>query len=213
MRQQVNLYQPIFRQERKLFSAATVAVACGLIALTYVGIYMFARYNVGAMEREVDQLRKQASAQETMLDTTATLRAQRAQPAQLDAQVARLATELATRTRALELLRSGSLGEPTGFAARLEALARGHLDGVWLDRVILTGAQGSHGSVQLQGATVEAELVPRYLQGLANESVLRGTRFAQFLIERPKRNAGEPELGIRFSATSAALVDAQKEPS
>lgn len=208
MRQQINLYQPIFRAERKLCSAATVGIAAGLLLLTYVGIWSYGSVKVARLAQHVHGVQAQAQAQEAMVAEAASLRAQRAKPAAVEARIAQLSTQLTQRTRALEVLRSGVAGEPVGFATRLEALARGHLQGVWLDHLVLTGATGMQGNLRLEGAAVNADLVPRYLQSLAAESDLSGVRFAQFAIERPEQ-AGQ--ASIRFRASSAALIDKAEE--
>lgn len=211
MRQQINLYQPIFRAERKLFSAVMVAIACGLIVLTYLSIWGYGSIKVARLAQAVQTLQAQAQTQESMIATAAGLRAQRSKPAALDASIARLGSELAQRSRALDVLRSGIAGEPSGFATRLEALARGHLSGVWLDHLVLTGAAGMQGNLRLEGAALNAELVPQYLQSLANEQVLSGVRFAQFAIERPAEKDQHTAQAIRFRATSAALIETEKE--
>jgi hypothetical protein len=65
----------------------------------------------------------------------------------------------------------------------------------------------------LQGATLQVDTVPVYLQGLAHERALAGTRFDDFVIERPRAEASaektEPasaEKHIRFRAGSKALT-------
>jgi hypothetical protein len=77
----------------------------------------------------------------------------------------------------------------------MEALARRHVDGLWIDKLVLSG---TNGSMSLSGATLDADIVPVYLQSLARDSVLSGTRFDEFVIERP---AQEP------SATTAPAMD------
>lgn len=212
MRQQVNLYQPIFRAERKSFSASMVGIAAGLLAFTYVCIWGYGSWKVGHLANAVASLQAQAQTQESLLATAADIRAQRAKPAALEARIAQLSAELTQRTRALEVLRSGVAGEPAGFATRLEALARGHLQGVWLDHLVLTGPAGTQGNLRLEGAAVNADLVPRYLQSLATETDLSGVRFAQFAIERPKSSTdGAAQASIRFRASSAALLDQGEE--
>ncbi|HKQ84744.1 MAG TPA: hypothetical protein VJS42_21280 [Steroidobacteraceae bacterium] len=212
MRQQINLYQPIFRARRRLFSAATVGIAAGLLILTYAGIWSFGSFKVARLDEAVRGLQAQAEAQDSMIAAAAGYRAQRAKPAELEARIARLSTELTQRTRALEVLRSGVAGEPSGFATRLEALARGHLQGVWLDHLVLTGPAGTQGNLRLEGAAVNADLIPRYLQSLAAEADLMGVRFAQFAIERPKRaDEASATSSIRFRASSAALLDTATE--
>lgn len=208
MRQQINLYQPIFRAERKLFSAATVGITVALLVLTYAAIWTFGSVKVARLEMAVQSLQAQAETQESMIQTAAQLRAQRAKPAAIESRIAQLSAELTQRTRALEVLRSGTTGDVGGFASRLEALARGHLQGVWLDHLVLTGPAGTRGNLRVEGAAVNADLIPRYLQSLAAETDLSGVRFAQFAIERPKRaDEATSARGIRFRASSAALLD------
>lgn len=211
MRQQINLYQPDFRIEQKLFSAPVVGAICGLVVLTYIALWGFGTWKVNRLAQEVQMLEATAQQQESTLTQVAEMRAQRARPAALEARVAQLNSELTKRTRALEVLRSGIAGQPQGFATRLEALARGHLEGVWLDRLVLTGAAGERGNLRLEGAAIDADLVPRYLQSLATENVLSGVRFAQFAIERPGEQSDEKPTvvppSIRFRASSAALLE------
>ena len=108
--------------------------------------------------------------------------------------------EVIGRTRALALLRAGALGRTTGFADRLEALARRHVEGVWIDRMALSGATGS---MSLAGATFDPNLVPRYLQNLGAEPVLAGARFDELVIDRPASKGGEGAQ-VRFRASSLA---------
>ncbi len=56
MHQQINLYQPIFREERKLFSLKTVALALGIVAVSLVAMWAIGAHNVGTMETAVAQL-------------------------------------------------------------------------------------------------------------------------------------------------------------
>lgn len=201
--QQINLYQPIFRQERKLFSAQTVAMGLALVLATLVVLWLFASSKVQRLEAQIGAVREQQRVQEQMAGAAGALRAQRANPVDARARIQKLSSELADRTRARDLLRGGVAGRTTGFASRLEGLAQQHTDGLWLDRILLSGDVSA---MSLEGGTMNPSLVPRYLQALASEPALNGARFDQFVIERPRAEEAKP--GVRFRAGSAALNEA-----
>lgn len=186
MRQQINLYQPIFSQERKQLSAVTVASAIGVITAMLSGIAVYADRRVDQLERDVQAMRVRATQQEQVIAKAGEMFAARGNPAEIDARVKQLTESVAARSRALKVLQAGAAGQTTGFASRLEALARRHVDGLWLDGLVLSGTTGS---MTLRGATLNAGTVPVYLQGLAHETALSGTRFDDFVIERPGQEA------------------------
>lgn len=204
VRQQINLYQPIFRQERKLFSAKTVASGSLLILGALIALWGYATWKVARLDGELNSVREQQRAQEQMANAADALRSQRANPVTVRARIEKLSARLAERSRALDLLRSGAAGGATGFAARLEALANQHTEGLWLERVVLSGDAAV---MSLSGGTLNPALVPRYLQALASEQALRGARFDEFVIERQTPgDANAP--GVRFRTGSAALNEA-----
>jgi hypothetical protein len=212
MNQQINLYQPIFREERKLFSLKTVLLALGIVTVALVGMWAIAAHNVGALETAVAQLRNQQAAQERLAQSAGLLLDAQGTPAAIQAQVKTLSAQLADHTNALNLLRNGAAGDPKGFAPRLQALAHQHTEGVWLDEVLL--ASGSSGLV-LRGRSTAAELIPKYLLQLSTEPELSGARFDQVMIDRHKyhedkvvppaeKDQQAPGSTVRFSISSSA---------
>jgi hypothetical protein len=223
MHQQINLYQPIFRQERKLFSLRTVALTLSIVAVALLAIWGFGTYNVKQLERSVTSLRQQQEAQQQMAQTAGGLLAARASPDALNASIKNLSTQLAERTRALDLLRNGAAGESEGFAKRLSALARTQTAGLWLERLSIGGATG----LSLEGRSNDPELLPQYLQQLANAPELSGARFDQVVLDRYRdrdiaaRAAKGQELRpedakqmptVRFSVSSRLAREAAPEP-
>jgi MSHA biogenesis protein MshI len=192
MRQQINLYQPIFNEERKTLSAATAAAALGIVAAALVAFSVYAHRNVGRLAGEVDTLRQQQTQHEALLSQLGEMQATEATAEQIEARIKGLSSAVGDRERALKILQSGGAGRTSGFAARLEALARRHVDGVWLDHMVLSG---TNGSMTLGGAALDADIIPVYLQSLGNEPVLAGTRFDEFVIERPGETSDEEPEG------------------
>ena len=62
MTQQINLYQPIFRKQRKVFSAVTIAQAAGLFVVGLLLIYGYGRWQVAALGADIAALELQRNA-------------------------------------------------------------------------------------------------------------------------------------------------------
>lgn len=203
MHQQINLYQPIFREERKLFSLKTVSIATGVIVVALLGMWGLGARNVAELDDAVSQLRAQQASQEQSAQRANEMLNAQGSPAAVEADVQRLSALLAERTNALNLLRSGAAGESRGFAPRLAALARQRAEGVWLEELVLGGGEG----LVLRGRSVDAERVPKYLQLLTQEPELAGARFDQVVLDRRKHHESEQvPPGARDDADDSGLV-------
>lgn len=211
MQQQVNLYQPVIVKGSSLVTARTVSMALGAITTLLLGIYIYGVYAVAKLSQHVTEAHSQQE-QQTALLTLNAVNAKSTNLADLQSQVRKLNTTLSDHRRALQLLRVGVAGGDSGFSERLIALANQHIDGLWLDRIVL----GSNNGVEsLGGGTNDADLIPRYIASLSTEPALRGTRINQFQIvgKNVSVDSGKPAETIQFSAASlnAAPVKAQNE--
>jgi Tfp pilus assembly protein PilN len=207
MRQQINLHQPIFRRERKRFSAVSVATALGVVAVALTAFSAYTARSVDGLQKEVAQLTEQQAQQQAQLLKVGELHSRTARRSDVEARVKALAASLSERTQALQVLQSGAAGQTSGFAARMEALARRHVDGLWIDGLAMSGTQST---ISISGSSVDADIVPAYLRSLSSEAVLNGTRFDDFVIERPQSGkselSGKSEAGkVRFRAGSKSL--------
>jgi len=205
MEQQVNLYQPILGAEKRLFSASAIASGLALLAVCLAALAGFAAWRTTRIEHSVAQLEQQQS--------EALARAERASAAlhpgasieQLQAQARDLSADIEARERALEVVRQGTNTPATGFAARLESLARRQLDGVWLRQIVLGAGEGR---LAIAGGTTDPRLVPAYLAALAEERALDGVRFDSLTMRRAKPEEAPAQLvfalgapGLSFPAT------------
>lgn len=203
-RQQINLYQPAADLSRRPFSARAAALFVGAVLAALLGIWGYGSWQVGQVQRSVAALEEQQRRQEDRVNAAGAMHAARANPERIEARIKDLTAQLATRRHALELLRGGTEGGKVGFSARLAGLARRHVDGLWIDHIVLTGsAQG----MTLEGIALDADLVPRYLRDLAQDPSLVGARFDQLVIERPGAHravAESPAAADRSADASAA---------
>ena len=203
---------PIFSEERKPLSALTLAA---ILLVLIVGLSAYAvktQMDVNALSAQAEILRAQQAEQESLGTAGAG-----AEPIEdVESRVKKLDRLVAERANALEVLKSGAAGTTIGFAPRLEALARRHVDGLWVDSMQLSGA---HGAMTLAGGSYNPDIIPVYLRSLAQDKVLAGTRFDDFVIERPvpaetsaqdaestkPRKPIDPKL-VRFRAGSSTLA-------
>jgi hypothetical protein len=193
MYQQINLYQPIFRKQRQVFSAATMAQALGVITAALLAIYFYASVKVSALEAEVVQLESRETALMTQLARMdPALGANRR--AELEAQLTRLNATLEGQQRLIDELRKQPLGDAAGFSAYLAALGRQRTAELWLTAFAINGGTGA---IELEGRTLRPELVPEYMQRLGREAALSAQVFDSFELER------DTETGeATFRATS-----------
>jgi len=205
MFQQVNLYQPIFREERKLFSATAICTGLGIAAAGLVAITLVSWWQVLSLGRQLETVAAQERGRKNLNAASQHLFEHGETERDLNAKVAALAFQLDRRQRVLRYLASGAAGTNQGFATRLEALAREQIDGLWLKGATLTSEPGHFALV---GSAVDADLVPRYLQRLAAEPALAGAKLDSLEILEPKseapRSAQDPTTAGRvdFSVSS-----------
>jgi Tfp pilus assembly protein PilN len=216
-RQQINLYQPAADLSRQPFSARAAVLCVSAVLVAVLGIWAYGSWQVSRMQKAVTALEQQQRHQEDTLNAAGAIHAARAKPAQLEAQIRELTAELATRRLALTRLHSGAEGETVGFSARLSGLARRHVEGLWIDHIVLSG---SAETMTLEGVALDADMVPRYLRDLAQDPALTGARFDELVIERPVARAAKgeeaaaqvdsraalPAKGMRFRAESQVTV-------
>jgi hypothetical protein len=212
MRQQINLYQAAFHEPRTRLSAHTAAAVVGIVCVALLLWRVYGGRQITQLVNDVQGARAQLQRQSQFAATTGAQRAARGNPSSLQAQAKQLATQVRERQRALEFLQSGAAGAAGGFADRLEALARRHVDGVWLDHIELGSASGVS---SLAGHALDANLVPRYFQALAGEPALRGARFDEFRIGEPPNPCASPAGAMepRNGCTATGAMDSKPPPS
>ena len=222
LRQQINLYQPAMGgHTRQTLSSTTFGIALIAILAGLAGFTIYAQMGVNRLDAEAEVLRAQANQQQDVLNQLGEALPEQAKRSSSQERIAKMTADLKARQRALEVLRGGAAGQAIGFARRMEALARRHTDGVWLEHMQLSGVSGA---MMLSGVAMNPSSVPQYLQSLSAETALSGTRFDEFYIERPDAHAAEPDAAeaplhmrsvplaaVRFRAASQTEKEASTE--
>lgn len=198
MQQQINFYRPEMGDRREIFASATILQAMATLVVAMLLTYAFAARQLTTFDRELDNANKQ--------ETAALGRMERLQPVIAAVSDGKTWAErlddathlLEEKQLVLSLVQGTTFGDTRGFARHLTSLARIDIDGIWLTHIRLSTVGGG---TSLQGKAVQADLVPTYLQYLAEEPPFSAQRFQQFQIDGGE---GQSDATVTFSVTSDA---------
>ncbi|MBI5041501.1 MAG: hypothetical protein HZB57_10010 [Gammaproteobacteria bacterium] len=191
MHQQINLFQPVFRREAKVFSARALAQVLMLALVLIVAGVALLQLQLGRHNATRDLLNAQYTALEKQISTLEA-RADTGQFANLDARIKTLETQLADGSVELAEIQQQVVARSAGFAALFTALARHPLNGLWL-----TGIQLHDDILELKGTTVDPELLPRYLALLTEDADLAHWSLTTVRMERGVETPGQVQFTLR----------------
>ena len=194
MRQEINLYQPIFRKQKKVFSAIALLQASAAVLIGLFLVYGYGLWRVQLLDGELASLKDQRAAASRRFESLSRQLPEQRRSLTLEAEVQRLVRDLQRRRKVEELLTSGAFGNRQGFSEHLAGLARQHIDGLWLKSLEISEASKDVG---LKGSALHPELVPRYVQRFSREPALAGMRFQTLRMERPEVDGARVDFELR----------------
>ena len=183
MIQQVNLYQDELRGARIPLSASLMAAVAGGLIVLLLAVYAAFQWQLLNGRKEAAALEITVNDKNQALQQLAAELKTRDKNRALAAQVTRLGEELATKRRLLRVVSGQTYGNTDGFSEYLAGLGRHRLDGLWLTEISVFGA--GHELI-LKGSTLDARLLPTYLQALSAEATYIGKEFTSFWMTRPQ---------------------------
>jgi len=193
--QQINLYSPLFRKQKKLLSAMALLQATGLVVLAVAAFYFYLSAQNSRLEARVADSSRQLQNELEQLKVQGAQQSPDARVKLLAERRKKLEAEFSERTQALQAMDKGALGKTEGYSGLLRALARLSMDGVWLTQVRFSDERGE---AFIAGRAARPELVPLYLQRLRTEEKLQGHDFSSLEITRP----AQPARFIEFVLSS-----------
>ncbi len=182
--QQINLYQPLFRKQEKIFSAKTMLQGAAMVALGMVVFFGYAAWQTRNLESQVAQFQRQRDDAAKRVTELARAMPERSKSMALEQAVAQLRTELRSKQQVVAHLADRSSGNTSGYSAHLEGLARQRLPQLWLTRI---GLRRGGSAMELHGSALNPEQVPQYLQRLSAEPAFSGVEFRQFSLSRAEK--------------------------
>lgn len=198
MSQQVNLYQPIFRQQQKVFSAATLAQIIVIISLGLGLIYGYGRWQTLRLAKDVELLEAQRDQAQKQFDTLTAEVASRKDDTRLKADIERTEAELNTQQQLLTWLGARDTPRTAGFAGYLTGLARQYQNDLWVQGLVISD---NGRVVTLTGGSRDPAAVVRYLRRLGQEPAFEGLEFRSVTFER--QEASPSDVTFRVSSAEA----------
>jgi hypothetical protein len=205
MSQQINLYSPLFRKQKKVFSAVAIAQAMGLVVLGVALFYGYLALQTRLLEIRVADSSQRLRSEVERLRVMSVAEGPEARAKALAEQKKKLEAVLAERHRALQALADSGLGRGEGYSQALRALARLSVEGVWLTRVQFAEKDGE---AAIAGMATRPELIAAYLERLRKEEALRGQAFSRLEIRRA--TAGPRDGLVEFTLSSAPAARQEK---
>ena len=196
MSQEINLYQPIFRREKTVFSASTMLI----LSLVFLVVFLAWGW---AMERRVDQLERELSNREATEDRLTerieTLQ-RRIEAREPDPELLERADAAERKLRGLRASRAAVRqripDQPLELSEPMRALGELHPDGLWLTAIEL-GDSGRR--LALEGRALEASLFPEYLERLQQSERLDDVSLTDIVI---RTEPGDEWPGVAFRVSS-----------
>ena len=198
MSQQINLFNPIFMKQRKYFSLLAMLQALGLIIAGSLVFYGYAIYQVDQLNRQlVDNTKRYNAEQMRVANYVAEFSPQQANQILQD-EVQRLEKQTAEQNEMIETLKSGAVGNTTGYSEYMRAFSRQVVQGLWLTGFKVTGDAAQ---ISLSGGVLNPELLPTYIQRLGRERIMQGKTFSTLKMQQSRADEG---VGTGQTPASAA---------
>lgn len=190
MSQQINLFNPQLLRQKKYFSVLTMLQALALIMLGSALFYGYAVYQVQELTAQSEETAKRyASEQARLARYSAEFSPQQAKQ-MLEDELKQAEALLATQRELIATLKSGTLGNTSGYSEYMRAFARQTINGLWLTAFDISGDAAQ---MSMRGGALNPELVPGYIKRLNNEKIMRGKEFAALQMQQHKTGPGKPE--------------------
>ena len=179
MHQQINLYQPVFRKQAIVFSATTRVQIAGAVLLLLLVLVGHARWTLADMQATAQALADQVNTLGRQLDEVQHDQ-QPAGTGALDREIEQLQADIAQRNTLLARFDQLVTRHRNGFSTQFRALAEEQVRGLWLEGVTVS----DDSRIELRGITLDARLVPVYLQRLERRTDLSATPFETVSMNR-----------------------------
>lgn len=219
MSQQINLFNPIFLKQEKLFSAVTMAQALALILLGSAVLIAYSQYKSSGLGTQAAASTTQLALAQTQLAKVNAEFRPRQKSKLIEDDIQKTEIEVKSLQQVFDILQKGEFGNTKGYAEYLRAFSRQILGGVWLTGFSIHGAGSEIG---LQGRALQPELVPAYIGRLKREPVMQGKSFATLEMQLPLADqAGKggpatakqraPARYIEFNLQSSGMMKEQAD--
>jgi len=200
IQQQINLYQPRFRKQEKVFAASSMMIVLIAALLVFTAVYGYAKWNVIALVKESQRIQQQQLQEITRLESLVKRYPVKGKSQALERTLLELQNERKAKQFLVKTLSDRSLGNSEGFSGYFAGVARQNKPGMWINRLEL---ESGGDIIGIYGSTLKPELVPQFIQALSREESFTGSEFQIFNMQRDKSNNAAVNFSLRTAPGGA----------
>ena len=203
MSQQINLFNPVFMNQRKYFSLVAMLQGLALIVLGSGLFYGYAKYQIKTLSEQsddsskhyaIEQARVQRYTEEFSPDKSNQL---------LQSELKSVEAKLSVQNELVETFKNGKVGNATGHSGYLRAFANQAVNGLWLRNIEIFGDTQD---MTITGSVLSPELLATYVSKLNQESAMRGKSFASLQMQRAGNDGRSVEFTLRSVEAKGAAT-------
>ena len=209
MSRQINLYSENKSRRQGEFTAPVMLVYLGLVIMGALIFYGIAQFQNSKMNTMLENGRKRIDDDQKRLISISAEFSRKRGGLTLDQELKNVSDEAAAQKEIIQALKSGNIGNSTGYSRYMQAFARQIVNGMWLTGISI---QGDATEIKLQGATLNPELVPEFIVRLNRETIMRGKMLAAMNMRHPvDENGRRAEVPyLEFDLQSAPAAEGEK---
>ncbi len=197
MKQQINLY--VKQEKVQIPFSASISAVIVLVATLLIGsLTGYSLYKLAEVEKEAASLNASLAKQRNAIKQAQLSHIPPKVSPALKRQVEELTASLSGRQAYLGLLQKLEPVESVRFSALLDGLGAQVPQGLWLTRI--EALQGGR-ALQLEGQTLQADLLPRYIRQLGAQPVYQRAEFDRLRMR-------DAERGLLFTIRARLAGDA-----
>lgn len=198
-RQQINLYQPVFRKQPVAFSFNMLLILLLVSILTMAGFYGLGEWQ---SSRLAERLSASQAQREQLETSVAQIAGQLPKPTvnkMLESELQQLVHKRKSGFALLNILRTRVAVNRDGFSGIFEGLARHSFPELWFTHVAITEAGNS---LTLKGRSLKPEWVPRLLKNLHQEPAFSERSFQ--VVELVRQDEFSPVLDFNLTTVGGS---------
>ncbi len=188
MSQQINLLNPALIKQKDFLNPNNIAMTLGLLLALMLGYYGYAQKQLSLLTLQRSQAAETLSATQAQLQQTTLLHTPHEMNNALIKKIAQLEQKETMQQQILQTVNQSSATPEKGYAALMRAFAKQSLDGLWLTSFSFDSRTEK---LNINGRTLQADLVPEYISNLGNEPALKGKLFSALSMNLPKAEASK----------------------
>lgn len=202
MSQQINLINPALIKQKDFLSLVNMGMVYGVFVALMVGWWMYSQQQLKQLTHQKEDLVMAVQQTQERLTQQVVASAPRAPSQVLQQQLALLETKQQVQAQLLTAIEQGRPQQDRGLANYMRGFARQTVDGLWLTGFSI---DETNKTMTVRGRSLEAEVLPNYMQRLGKEPVFSGKLFGGLHVQQA--TIAQPATMTAATPSSAGVTN------